>query len=319
MNDNNIIPSQQELATAEQLAKLAIQSGYLPRDIKTPQQAIIIQLKGRELGIPPLQALTQIKVIDGKPVISAELMMCLVYKNIPEAEVTFVETNDKKCVIKARRSKQHEYATFAFTLDDARTAGLLSKDVWKKYPAAMLRARAISSMCRALFPDAIAGASYTPEELEEIKNNEENGVFEVETRVVETKDNEEKKEENDKPTDSELRTLGKIMNYELGMQVPQIIDTIRQVTGKDKLTQLNREEFDKLSVHVSELIKQNKLSEKDISRLISEIMIEQGISRSEAIEKIKATTNTKDLKELKKQDLLKISSLLKKEGKNGNN
>jgi hypothetical protein len=50
-------------------------------------------------------------------------------------------------------------------MDEAKAAQLLGKDVWKKYPAAMLRARAISAMARAMFPDAINGVSYTPEEL----------------------------------------------------------------------------------------------------------------------------------------------------------
>jgi hypothetical protein len=53
-------------------------------------------------------------------------------------------------------------------MEDAKVAGLLSKDTWKKYPEAMLRARCVAIVARALFPDAIMGASYTPEELESV-------------------------------------------------------------------------------------------------------------------------------------------------------
>jgi hypothetical protein len=54
-----------------------------------------------------------------------------------------------------------------FTLDDAKAAGLLGKDVWKRYPAAMLLARAVSAVCRAGAGDVLAGVSYVPEELGE--------------------------------------------------------------------------------------------------------------------------------------------------------
>jgi hypothetical protein len=50
-------------------------------------------------------------------------------------------------------------------MEDAHRAGLSGKGPWKSYPAAMLRARAISAMARAMFPDALSGVVYTPEEL----------------------------------------------------------------------------------------------------------------------------------------------------------
>jgi hypothetical protein len=46
----------------------------------------------------------------------------------------------------------------------AQRAGLANKQVWKAYPEAMLWARAVSQLCRMLFPDCFAGGTYTPEE-----------------------------------------------------------------------------------------------------------------------------------------------------------
>lgn len=158
------IPGAQEFQTMKELATMAIKSQLLPQAIKTPEQAVIIMLKGRELGIPPMQAFSSIAVVQGKPTMSAELMLSMIYKNIPGAIVNFLETTNEACVIEAKRP--HGKPTkFSFLMTDARQAGLADKGPWKAYPAAMLRARCISAMARALFPDALNGVSYTPEEL----------------------------------------------------------------------------------------------------------------------------------------------------------
>jgi hypothetical protein len=50
-------------------------------------------------------------------------------------------------------------------MDDAKRAGLAGKNNWRSYPRAMLLARATAELCRALFPDVLAGISHTIEEL----------------------------------------------------------------------------------------------------------------------------------------------------------
>ena len=147
-----------------QQAQTLLMSGFLPSSIKKPEQAIAIMLKGREIGIPAMQALSQINVIQGKPTVSAELMMALIYRSFPDAKINFEQLDDKGCVILAQRPGG-KFQRFAFTETDAKAAQLLSKDNWKKYPRAMYRSRAVSEMARSLFPDALMGCSYTPEEL----------------------------------------------------------------------------------------------------------------------------------------------------------
>lgn len=175
MSNLPAIPSTQEFQTMKELGQMAIKSGFLPVSIKTPEQAVVIIMKGRELGIPPMQAFSGINVIQGKPAVSPELMLALIYKNVPGAVINFVKTDNTTCVIQAKRPGG-AFNEFAFTIDDARKAGLLDKPTWKAFPAAMLRARCISAMARALFPDAIAGCSYTPEELGAETDDEGNVV-----------------------------------------------------------------------------------------------------------------------------------------------
>lgn len=55
--------------------------------------------------------------------------------------------------------------TATWDMDRARSAGLTGKGVWKQYPDAMLKARAITEVARDACPEALFGVAYTPEEL----------------------------------------------------------------------------------------------------------------------------------------------------------
>ncbi len=165
------------------LGKTLIASGFLPKAIDKPQKAVAIMLKGQELRIPPMHSLSHIHIIEGRPTLSAELMVALVQRAGHKLRV--LETTSERCVVEGLRSDDPEYvARTEFTLDDAGRAGLLGKPAWKHYPAAMLRARAISSLCRFAFADVISGCSYTPEELG-AEVDEEGQVIEADPVVVE--------------------------------------------------------------------------------------------------------------------------------------
>lgn len=165
-NTNLVSFSRDEWQLLKEQAHAAIASGFLPRHITKPEQAVIIAMKGRELGVPFMQSMASIVVIQGKPALSAELMLALIYKNLPGATVDFV-TPSEKSHLEAEVIMQRPHGKpqkFKFTIEDAKRAGLLSNPSWSKYPSAMLRARVVSAGARAVFPDAIMGC-YTPEEL----------------------------------------------------------------------------------------------------------------------------------------------------------
>jgi len=140
-----------------------VKSGFLPAAIKTPEQAVAIILTGNELGIPPMQALRQIHVIQGKPTMSAELMLGFAYSRIPGFVCNITESSAERCVLQISRPNHAPY-THCFTIQDAKSMGLTGKDNWNKQPAVMLRWRCISGALKIIAPDAIAGF-YTPEEL----------------------------------------------------------------------------------------------------------------------------------------------------------
>src|SRR3972149_3015217 len=151
-------------------AEMLVKSGFLPKAINTPEKALAIALKGRELGLPMMQSISSIHIIDGKPTISAELMAALVHQRIQGAVLRCVETNDRIATYEAGRPND-KILKMSFTWEEAQQAGVTGKDNWRKYPAAMLRARCCSAICRIVFPDAIMGV-YTPDELGAITTEE---------------------------------------------------------------------------------------------------------------------------------------------------
>lgn len=158
-----IVQGQTWVAMKEQ-AKILIDSGLLPATIKKEEEALAIGIMGHEIGMPLMWSFQNIDVILKKPTLKPQGMLAMIYKNCPGSEVNYTETSNDKCSLKAKRPGG-EWNYFTFTLENARLLGLLNKDNWRKQPDVMLQWRCVGKMARALFPDAIAGVSYTPEEM----------------------------------------------------------------------------------------------------------------------------------------------------------
>jgi hypothetical protein len=146
------------------MADALVQSGMLPKHITTPQACVAVIQRGRELGIPPMYALSNIVYIQGKPTANSELMLALIYRDHGDGAVIFSHSDSTQCIVGYKRRNWDKHMIHTFTIEEAKTAGLLSSQTWQKYPSAMLRARAISAVARMAFPDSIGGM-YTPEEL----------------------------------------------------------------------------------------------------------------------------------------------------------
>jgi hypothetical protein len=110
-----------------------------------------------------MAAITGIHIIEGKPTASSALMSALVRKAGHRLRIT---GNDERAVVEITRCDDPDY-TFRveWTIARAKQAGLTGKDVWKKYPAALLKARGITECARDACEEALMGMHYTPEEL----------------------------------------------------------------------------------------------------------------------------------------------------------
>src|SRR6267142_1246706 len=159
----NLLPFGDEWKAMQQMAEVLVTSGFLPPNLDTPNKALAVLLMGRELGVPPMQAIRGIHVVNGRPSLSAELMLALAYQNISGFKFKVEASNEQLCKITAARPGS-DAISLSFSLADAQRAGLTKGDNWTKYPAAMLRARCTSAILRVVAPDAIRGI-YTPEEI----------------------------------------------------------------------------------------------------------------------------------------------------------
>ena len=150
------------VADARVTASAFHQSGMFP-NIKNEAQAYVLILAGSEMGVGPMEAVSGITLIQGKPTMSANLLAALV-KRHPRYDYRVADHSDTTCRIEFLQDGEVSGVS-EFTLEDARKAGLGGNQTWKKYTAALLFARALTQGVRWYAPDVTSSAAYTPEEL----------------------------------------------------------------------------------------------------------------------------------------------------------
>ncbi len=103
--------------TLKQMASILVKSGFLPRAIKTDEQVLTILIKGWELGLPPMEAVTGIAVIDGKPAVSPQLMLALINRSGQLRDLV-IDGDDAKCTVTMTRRGRRAH-TETFSIADA--------------------------------------------------------------------------------------------------------------------------------------------------------------------------------------------------------
>jgi hypothetical protein len=153
-------PQQLDFGTVMKLSSELITTGFLPDHIKTPAQCTAIILTGHELGMAPMRSLRSLQIVKGKVTENADSQLARFKTDGGRAQ--FVELTEEKAVLFLKHPNGDEH-TESFTMEDARRAGL--GDMYKKYPKAMLRSRAITAGLKSIGWEGGAGA-YDPSELE---------------------------------------------------------------------------------------------------------------------------------------------------------
>lgn len=173
-----VLPFEPENATQMwRMAQWIAKSALIPSALRGKEADIWLVIStGRELGLTPMQALRSLHVVDGKPGMSADLIAARINKSGLSKYLRLVESSETVATFETWRADHPEAVRMSFTIEDARRAGLAEKDNYKKHPKSMLRARCLSAIGHAVYPELFFGV-YELDEVQEIK--------ETEARVIE--------------------------------------------------------------------------------------------------------------------------------------
>jgi len=153
-------------STAEKIdwARNLAVADLLPKQYRDkPGNLLMAAEYADSLGISRMNALTSIHIVEGKPTASADLIAGLVRRAGHKLRVS---GNDTEAVAQIIRADDPEYTyEVRWDIKRAQVAGLAGKNVWKNYPAAMLRSRAITEVARMGASDCLLGIIYTAEEM----------------------------------------------------------------------------------------------------------------------------------------------------------
>jgi hypothetical protein len=201
------------------------------KHLQNPQQAIAVVEYGRELGVPPMQALQTMAVINGKIGMESKLLMGLAKRAGYDMEI--LKSTDKECEINFidLKGKKHKVR---FDWDEAEQLGVTKK--WNKekkqyelkypyktQPANMLLQRAISKAVRrhapeTLLDDGSGMGMYTIEELSGGEAETVEDLQEAEFEVEDEKPSEprEREKRDSLPEVIELREKNRTLSFTVG-------------------------------------------------------------------------------------------------------
>lgn len=165
-----------DLDTAYRLSKALAMAAIMPDTLRgKPNDVLAVMLYGQDLGLSPMQAVQGIYVVKGKPQISGQLWIALAKQRghrvfvpcrqcgeapekHPAAGHPYVADHDTtRCTVRVVRGDTGETHAETFTIEDARTAKLLTNDNWSKYPKRMLLWRAATDCLRFIAPEIALG------------------------------------------------------------------------------------------------------------------------------------------------------------------
>lgn len=147
------------------IAKVMAASGFYP-DMTTAAKAATVMMLGIQFGIPPVQSLTAIHIVKGKPMLHYSAILSKVRQH-PHYDYEIVESTATKAVVEFYRLKEGKMSPCGkseFTAADAKRQGTQNME---KFPDTMLLARAVSNGVKRFCPDVLNGMPvYTPGEIE---------------------------------------------------------------------------------------------------------------------------------------------------------
>jgi hypothetical protein len=162
----DLVKFAEDASSVHKIATALATTSFVPKSMQgKPDEITGAILAGRELGLPPMTALSTIHVIEGRPTMSANALRGLAMA----AGVVFetISASDTRVQMRAKAPGQNAWTEVDWPIERARKMGLTNKSNWTKMPQAMLIARATSELCRLVAANVLLGMPYSTEELQD--------------------------------------------------------------------------------------------------------------------------------------------------------
>ena len=161
-----IIP--QSVEEVFRLATAIAKSGLAPSTMRTAEQITIAIMHGAEIGLPPMQAVQRIAVVNGRPTIWGDAVPALLLSRGFKLDERVAGDGDERAAVCLVIRPDKSMIERRFSVADAKAAGLWGKiGPWKSYPDRMLQMRARGFAARDGAADVLAGL-YIAEEVQDI-------------------------------------------------------------------------------------------------------------------------------------------------------
>jgi hypothetical protein len=158
---NQIVVHNQSVQDITAMAQAITKSGLF--GIKTPDQAVALMLVAQSEGRHPASVASEFDIIQGRPALKSQA--ALARFQAAGGKIQWVERTDSKASAKFSHAQGGELLV-EWTIEQARDAGLTSKQTWKQYARAMLSARVVAEGVRACYPACLNGV-YLAEEVQD--------------------------------------------------------------------------------------------------------------------------------------------------------
>jgi len=157
----------QSLDDTFRLAKALAGAGeMIPKHFQGKPDAVMAAIvRGMEIGLAPMQSLSNIAVINGRASLWGDALPALMQRAGNQIDVIYEgEGDDLKAVATLTRGDTGQVVVREFSVEDAKKAGLWTKQgPWQQYPKRMLSNRARSWAVRDGAADALMGLQVAEE------------------------------------------------------------------------------------------------------------------------------------------------------------
>jgi hypothetical protein len=160
-NTNTLAISQPSMTDMQSMALAIAKSGLF--GMKSPEQALALGLLAVSENKPFASICAEYDVIQGRPALKSQA--CLARFQQAGGTIQWIKRTDKECVLEGKHPAGGTLQV-TWTMERANAAGLTGKQNWKTYPCAMLSARCVAELVRALYPACLNGV-YLAEEVQD--------------------------------------------------------------------------------------------------------------------------------------------------------